>query len=291
MFRRARTHLCGPICDVKAPLGIEAFQIWHLLVANEDELKVLIAALEKDDEKILAALPFRRVGILRYRDESAFSEEPAERVLAMWRDAQPGSRAVLGRIWESAPTAGQGWQNRSRLRNMLDQISSLATPPEVGSGALMAIPVPPRRLADAALDGGMLVVTMGDAKVRKALLIYSNYDSPNHFLNGESPHVDLGFDNDVPIGTALTDFVGNLTANQPVRGVTVAVTKAPVDAGAADRLQAVVKAVAEFHPPAPAQNRQKTAVLNEHDQKQLSDIGIGFEKYDDIIFLELNAGG
>lgn len=167
MFRRARTPLCGPACDTApAALALEAFQVWHLRLDSDKQLALLTAALDKGDEKTLASFAFRRVGILRYRDESAFSEESADRVLAMWADAEPAAQAVLGRVWESAPTTGQGWQNHFRLRNMLQQIASLTTPPTRGDGALAAIPQPSSRLADGALDGGMLVVTMGKTETQ-----------------------------------------------------------------------------------------------------------------------------
>ena len=171
MFRRARTHLCGPACETPAALAIETFQVWHLRVDSEDQLKALTAALASGDERTLALFAFRRVGVLRYRDESAFSEESADRVLAMWQNANPGPQVRLGRVWESAPTTGQGWQNHFRLRNMLEQIATLTTPPPAGSGALSAVPLPSSRLADGALDGGMLVVTGNEVATVKHRLV------------------------------------------------------------------------------------------------------------------------
>jgi len=165
MFRRARTHLHGPASTQQAAPTVEAFQTWHLKLASAKLLELLEAALEKGDAKTLAGFKFQRVGILRYRDESAYSEESAERVRQMWALAQPGTQVLIARVWESAPATGQGWQNHFRLRNMLEQIATLARPPVRGDGALAAIPEPPPPLADGALDGGMLVVTM-DASVQ-----------------------------------------------------------------------------------------------------------------------------
>ncbi|WP_313952983.1 hypothetical protein [Accumulibacter sp.] len=160
MFRRARTHLCPPVCAPVMMPAIEGFQIWHLRLDDAKALVVLQAALEKGDLKALASFKFQRVGILRFRDGSSFAEESADRVLAMWQLAQPAPQVVLGRVWETAPATGQGWENHFRLRNMLEQIASISTPPPRGQGALAAIPEPPAPLADGALDGGMLVVSM-----------------------------------------------------------------------------------------------------------------------------------
>ena len=290
MFRRARTHLCGPACDTKPALGVAAIQVWHLKLENLKLLPALTAALDKGDEKALAAFDFRRVGILRYRDESAFAEESADRVLAMWTAAQPAAQVILGRVWETRPTTGQGWQNPFRLRNMLEQIASLTKPPVRGDGALAAIATPSPKLADGALDGGMLVVTAGAVENRNALLIYGGYDSPNHFLKAEFPRSPLQFTNDVPQGSALADFIAGLTAEQPVRGITLATPKAAPDPGATTRLQAVVAALTASGRPTPPAGRQKVLALNAHDRDQLAGIGVTASDYDDVVFFELNAG-
>jgi hypothetical protein len=290
MFRRARTHLCGPACDTKPALGVEAFQVWHLKLENLKFLPALMAALDKGDEKALAAFDFRRVGILRYRDESAFAEESADRVLAMWTAAQPAAQVMLGRVWETQPTTGQGWQNHFRLRNMLEQIASLTKPPVRGDGALAAIATPSAKLSDGALDGGMLVVTAGAVESRNALLIYGNYDSPNHFLQPGAPQSPLQFTNNVPQGSALANFIAGLTAEQPVRGITLATPKAAPDAGATMRVQAVVAALTASGRPAPPSGRQKVLALNAHDRDELARIGVTANEYDDIVFFELNAG-
>ncbi|MFZ5543136.1 MAG: hypothetical protein ACOZJZ_06235, partial [Pseudomonadota bacterium] len=291
MFRRARTHLCGPACTTPPALVLEAFQVWHLKLDNEKNLALLAKALDGGDAAALAQFDFRRVGILRYRDESAFSEESPARVLAMWEAAQPANRVALGRVWESAPEAGQGWQNHFRLRNMLEQMASLAKPPLRGDGALAAIAPPPGVLDDKALDGGMLVVTLPDVSARNALLIYGRYDSPNHFLTEEFPRSPMQFDDNVPQGNALRNFIAGLNENMPVRGVTLATTKAAPDAGARTRLDAVIAALGEAGKPAVPAGRQKTLRLNDHDRQELGRLHIDPDGFDEIIFFELNAGG
>ncbi|MCG2593195.1 hypothetical protein LZ009_10425 [Ramlibacter sp. XY19] len=161
MFRRARTHVCCPPACAPAPAAAtETFQVWHLKLPNSERLEAIARALEQGDAAVLSRLPFKRVGLLRYRDESAFSEEPAERVLALWQLQAPAAQVALARSWEIAPEAGQGWQNHMRLRHMLEQIRTLTQPPARGSGAVGTIAPPPGILGDGAYDGGMLVVTM-----------------------------------------------------------------------------------------------------------------------------------
>lgn len=160
MFRRLRPTFCEPVCIRPVQAAVEAFQVWHLRVASAAELKALQTALDKNDPKALAAFKFRRVGILRYRDESATSEESATRVHAMWEVIQPAAQVALARVWEPDPGTGQGWQNHFRVRNMLEQIADLTRPPARGDGVIAALPQAPVTLADGALDGGMLVVTM-----------------------------------------------------------------------------------------------------------------------------------
>jgi hypothetical protein len=290
MFRRARTHLCGPLCTPLTVATVEAFQVWHLRLDTLKDLDLLQAAIDKGDANTLARFKFQRVGILRFRDEGIFAEESADRVLAMWRLAQPAPQVAFGRVWESAPATGQGWQNHFRLRNMLQQIASLTKPPAAGEGALAAIPQPPPPLADGALDGGMLVVTAVIGEARNALLIYGNWDAPNHYLTAEAPRSPLQFIDDQPQGMALANFIASLTANQPVLGVTLATTRLAPDGGAGARLQTVVGALTAVGRPAPTAARQVVEQINTHDRGQLIEIGLVPDDYDEVIFFELNAG-
>ena len=162
MFRRARTHLCGPACSTPTATGLDAVQVWHLEVPDQKTLELLKKALDQGDTQALRGFKFRRVGILRYRDESTRPEDSVATVLSMWTAAQPAAQVVLGRAWEAAPATGQGWQNHFRLREMLGLIKTLTLPPPRGDGALAAIRSPGTPLDDGALDGGMLVVTTGN---------------------------------------------------------------------------------------------------------------------------------
>ncbi len=159
MFRRARTALCGPACTTAPSTATETFQVWHLRLKTMEPLPLLAKALDQGDAAALAKFRFERVGLLRYHDESAFPVETADHVLAMWQARNPDKQVALGRSWEIAPEAGQGWQNHMRLRNMLEQIASLTKPPARGAGVIGTIAPPPGLLGDSAYDGGLLVVT------------------------------------------------------------------------------------------------------------------------------------
>jgi hypothetical protein len=296
MFRRARTHLCGPACQTPAPLGIMSFLVWHLKVDSKEELAKLTAALDAGNEQALAAFAFKRVGILHYRDESTFAQESADRVVAMWEPAKPAPEVVLGRAWETVVSASQGWQDPLRLRNMLEQIATLTKPPP--AAALAAIPVPSKSLSDGALDGGMLVVTTGKAPEpvpvtkRKALAIYAGRDSVGgvvqHFPEKNAPQSNVEFQNDVPTSDALIALDKELASkNAAVKGITLATVKA-VDAGAKTRLDAVVAALAAAGIAKPPAERLVTEQLSKPDRDNLVKISVNPDDYDEIIFHEKN---
>ena len=179
MFRRARTVLCCPPAPGPADTGLEAFQVWHLAVADMAEADSLAAALDQNDAKALApyASQFRQVGVLRYRDENSMSEEPAYQVQSMWRLADPGPQVAFGRYWEAAPVTGQSWQNHFRLTSMLDQIAGQTQLPPAGSGAITGLTAVSPPLADGSLDGGFLVVTLVKAlDLKPQRVILASYD-------------------------------------------------------------------------------------------------------------------
>jgi hypothetical protein len=288
MFRRARTHLCGPVCEAPPAQGLEAFQVWHIKLEKPEEIARLKAALDNHSQNVLAEYKFTRVGILQYRDEGSFSEESAAAVLDMWQPIKPGPQVGLGRVWETAPATGQGWQNHFRMRNMLKQIDTLTkTPP---TGVLAAIPVPSDNLNDAAFDGGMLIVTTGQAGItRKALLIYTKYSNNQHFPGGsDTPRADMSFVDDLPKDDAHIAFTKNKIPNgAAINGVTLATVKTAPDAGAKKRVDAMVAAIVASGRPAPAGPRLKNGQLSTPDRDRLTPIGVAVDQYDEIIFFEV----
>ena len=292
MFRRARTHLCCPqVPTTPVKPALEAFQAWHLQVGDAAALKALQDALERNDAQQLAQYKFQRVGMLRYRDENVEAEETEAQIEAMWSQAQPGSQVVLGRYWEQRPTTGQGWQNHFRLRRMLDQIAEITAPPVRGDGALARLQAVSPPLSDGAMDGGFLVVTQRvEAITRRALLIYGNWDRPNHFVNSDSPRADQVFVNDAPQGNTLSTFINALGANRPVRGVTIATTRAAPDSGGTTRIKSVVAALVAAGLPTPAASRQTVEAINDNDRRQIISLGVQPDDYDEVIFFELNGG-
>ena len=165
LFRRRRPTFCEPACLPPVAPDVEAFQVWHIKVDSEKDLKALRSALDNDKAEALSSFKLQPVGVLRYQNDSTEAEETPAKVLAMWQQAAPGSKVVLGRAWETTPTAGQGWQNHFRLRAMLARISSLTTPPPQGDGSIATLARAPGPLAGQSLDGGFLVVTIGAKEV------------------------------------------------------------------------------------------------------------------------------
>lgn len=161
LFRRRRPTFCDPACVPPVAPDIEAFQVWHIKVESEKELKALRSALDQDKADALANFKIQPVGVLRYQNDNTVPEETPAKVLTMWQQATPGSKVALGRAWETTPTAGQGWQNHFRLQAMLARISSLTTPPPQGDGSITTLAKAPPPLAGQSLDGGFLVVTIG----------------------------------------------------------------------------------------------------------------------------------
>jgi hypothetical protein len=163
----------------------------------------------------------------------------------------------------------------------------------------------PQAAIPANADGIMLFVTVpGLTTTRHALLVYASEDfgaggERQHFLMPPavttnvvtpSPSSPMDFVDNAPQGNALSAFIASLTANQPVLGVTLTTTKAAPDAGAQARLAAVIKALAAAGRPSPAPGRQGISALNAHDRSELSRVGHNPDAFDDVIFLEPNAG-
>jgi hypothetical protein len=166
MFRRMRPNFCCEDVAQAPATSVEAFQVWHLKVDTRKELLLVLRAMQQGNDEIFSKFVPKRVGVLRYQDDNTASEESPARVLAMWKQAKPSSQVAFARVWETAPETGQGWQNHARVKEMLDEISSLTKPPVAGTGAIAALKEAPGPLADGATDGGMLVVTMDVTDVK-----------------------------------------------------------------------------------------------------------------------------
>ncbi|MGG5820899.1 hypothetical protein [Falsiroseomonas sp. HW251] len=159
LFRRRRQGCQG--AAAAAPVT-ERFVVLHAKLPDEGAAKALQAALAGNDAGALAKFDIARVQVLRYADAAQMPEESRAEILRAWQQASPGPRALLGRVWETAPTTGQGWQNRARLQRLTEMLEGLVAPP--ATGELAAIAAPPAGLGDPAFDGGMLIATVADAK-------------------------------------------------------------------------------------------------------------------------------
>jgi hypothetical protein len=137
-----------------------------------------------------------------------------------------------------------------------------------------------------------MTIVAGSVERRNALLIYTNWDNGEHFIPaGAAPYSSpMEFRNNAPQGDALKSYIAGLTANQPVRGVTLATPQAAPDGGANARLKAVLDALVAAGLPLPDAARQVVEALSAPDRKQLETAGFTPNDYEDIIFFELNAG-
>lgn len=160
MFRRRRHSSCDSCCTAAPASTVEAFQTWHLQLEDLGQLAALSEAIDQNDVAALKGYKFKRVNILHYLDESQTPIELQQSVRADWKKAKPAPNVLLGRVWESAPRTGQGWQNHYRLRRLVGWLDGLLQPPQ--RDTIHALPRAPGPLDDSQFDGGMLLVTGGD---------------------------------------------------------------------------------------------------------------------------------
>jgi hypothetical protein len=123
-------------------------------------------------------------------------------------------------------------------------------------------------------------------RMRRALVIFASADGPDHFFGDDAPATRMRFVDDVPEGDLLRKFIGALTPNQRVLGVTLAVLTPPVDGGADARLKAVIE---ELRGAGQNPQRAATTALTAHDRQQLKDTGHPLDGLDEVIFLEPNG--
>ena len=250
---------------LKDPLVLaKQLQTWMLIQEREEKLRL----------------------VLSFAGGTATASSDMAAAASDWKSFLPGlviAYAAVGAVGET----DAGLQ-LDRLRTFETAISGSSKEAK-GTVVDALIPYPDAAVPDDA-DGVMLLFTVTPTVTRRALMIYGGWDRPNHFLNREAPFGPLQFINNAPQGTALLDFIKNLTPNQPVLGVTLATTKAAPDVGAPTRLASVMAALALAGRPAVAASRQTVEALNANDRAQLTDILQKPDDFDEVIFFELNAG-
>jgi hypothetical protein len=100
----------------------------------------------------------------------------------------------------------------------------------------------------------------------------------------------MQFRRNKPQGTALQNFIARLTSTgRPVRGVTLATTKAAPDAGAQLRIDAVVAALKDAGKDSTTAARLVAQALTAEDRDALHNLTIPIDanNFDEVIFLEL----
>jgi hypothetical protein len=170
MFRRRRHSSCDSCCTAAPASTVEAFQTWHLQLEDLGQLAALSEAIDQNDVAALKGYKFKRVNILHYLDESQTPIELQQSVRADWKKAKPAPNVLLGRVWESAPRTGQGWQNHYRLRRLVGWLDGLLQPPQ--RDTIHALPRAPGPLDDSQFDGGMLLVTGGEIPTEPVVTLH-----------------------------------------------------------------------------------------------------------------------
>jgi hypothetical protein len=197
MFRRQRKAVCDVQGRRETPVQVDAFQAWHLKLDNLERLAALANAIDTADEHELArrlrGLKLERVDVLHYTDAALTPSETSSRINADWQAKSPGRKVVLGRVWETAPRVGQGWQNNGRLRRLAEILAAQIDPPAID--VVHALAKAPRPLADPAFDGGMLLVTYAPKQGvetvlhRVSFLAEGEFDAVNRLLTGDPQHL------------------------------------------------------------------------------------------------------
>jgi hypothetical protein len=115
-------------------------------------------------------------------------------------------------------------------------------------------------------------------------------DGPEHFPPpiAQASQATVAFVNNVAQGTALQDLIDSLTANEPVRGVNLAVLTPPPDAGAQARIQAVLSALAKAGRPSTGV-KTVAGALTDADRTILQQQGFSLNGIDEVIYLEPNS--
>lgn len=158
MFRRRRQVTCtAPAEPAKQPVT-DAFQVLHVALRDDSEVKTLQAALAQRDPNALKGFLIKRVNVLHYTDSALMPEESVAQILDDWRVIQPARHLAVARVWENEPQTGQGWQNRIRLQRLVETLRDLIDPP--GTGVIAALPRPPGALDEPGFDGGMVLATL-----------------------------------------------------------------------------------------------------------------------------------
>jgi hypothetical protein len=219
---------------------------------------------------------------------------PHAQVQASWRqDVGVGVTIEGGVIASRGVALAEGERlARERLEAVVEVVGAVApVDPHPDYAVLTRVP----DALDVPSNDGIIVMATREVALRSARLIYGNWDRVaggvgQHFLEPGAKSSLVQFSDNAPQGTALTNFIGTLTVDEPVLGVTLATTKANPDPGAQARLNAVISALVAAGRPEPVATRKVVEAINEHDRKQVEGIGHDPNAVDEVIFFERNSG-
>jgi len=282
LFHRRRTKRCGQSVPQPVPSPPRRYQLFTYRAKNQDEVIALRRWLHSPTG---IAPRFQRVDVLEFASGAATLVTPATALVNDWTAAQPGPSIAYGAV--ATPISGDVPLAEPRLTRVVTGVATV-TPLDSGANVLEVLPAVPAPLVVPNVDGIVVLITRDPVVVtRLALVIFAPLDGA-HFPNRESPNAKVQFANNLPQADDLRRLIRSLTPNQPVNGVTLAVTKAPVDSGADVRIQSVVDEVVAAGQPTPL--RRSKSVLTDRDRQNLINSGHPVDGFDEVIFLEPNRG-
>jgi hypothetical protein len=247
-------------------------------VPRADDLKLLAAAAQEGrlQEALAGSKTAQALGKVNFAG-SAAEQASLEAVKQKWNTLDFGNASMALVAANSGDAASASYPPQAAA--ILTALSGSGTPGLVQT---------PEQLSGCPA----VTIVAGSVEARNALLIYTNWDNGEHFISpdGNMPNSPMEFRNDVPQGDALKNYIASLTANQPVRGVTLATTKAAPDGGANARLAAVLQELTNAGKNQTSASRRVVEPLSENDRKQLETAGFVPNNFEDIVFFELNAG-
>ena len=219
---------------------------------------------------------------------------PHAQVQASWRQDVGIAVTIEGGVIASRGVALAEGERlaQERLEAVVEVVGAIApVDPHPDYTVLTRVP----DALDVPSNDGIIVVATREAALRSGLMIYGNWDRVGggvgqHFLEPGAKNGQVQFKDNAPQGTALTNFIGTLTPNEPVLGVTLATTKADPDPGGQARLTAVISALVAAGRPEPVATRKVVERINDHDRSEVQRIGLNADAVDEVIFFERNSG-
>jgi len=292
-FTRRRHKQCALDVAPAPPLPPRSYHVINVtLKADQDAAQVIAefkgALSDPDPAKVAQTINLLLVVqqrekavplVVSYQGGSATALGDLTAADADWKTFHPGKTikfVAIGAVGETDASL-----QHNRVSTFEGAITADSTEDQ-STNFLAILPYPPAAVPPDA-DGVMIFITQTPVQVvvRKALLVYGNFDIENSSLTVNQPAgvtATLQFNDNVPQGDVLTKYIAALGGNRPVNTVMLSPTAA-VDAGAPTRLAAVVAAVTK-----PPNFKQGVKALTQSWRDALKGAGFDPAGVDDVIF-------